>query len=70
MFAPTGTPPAIVTRLADEIGQIVRLPDVAARLETLGLTPIGMPTDAFARQLVAESAVWADVIRAAGLKLK
>jgi tripartite-type tricarboxylate transporter receptor subunit TctC len=70
MFAPTGTPPAIVTRLADEIGQIVRLPDVAARLETLGLTPIGTPTDAFARQLVAESAVWADVIRAAGLKLK
>jgi tripartite-type tricarboxylate transporter receptor subunit TctC len=70
MFAPAGTPADIVGRLADEIGKVVRLPDVITRLETLGLTPIGTPTDAFARQLAAESSVWAEVIRAAGLKLK
>jgi tripartite-type tricarboxylate transporter receptor subunit TctC len=70
MFAPAGTPPAIVAQLGEEIGKVVRLPDIVARLEALGLTPIGATGDAFAKQLVAESAVWAEVIRAAGLKIK
>jgi tripartite-type tricarboxylate transporter receptor subunit TctC len=46
------------------------LPDIAARIETLGFTPVAAPPDVLAKQLTSESATWRDVIRAAGLKLQ
>lgn len=39
--APTGTPEPVVNRVAREVGQIVHLPDVRARLDALGITPVG-----------------------------
>ena len=39
--APTGTPPAVIETVAAEVAEIVRLPDVAQRLEALGITPLG-----------------------------
>ena len=70
IFVPAGTPPEIVTILADEIRKIIALPDVTARIEALGFSPIGAPPDVFAKELLAESETWNRVIRAAGLKLQ
>lgn len=69
VFVPAGTPQDIVTLLSNEIHDIIALPDVAARIEALGFTPIGAPPDVFAKQLVAETATWSSVIRAARLKM-
>ena len=69
IFVPAGTPQDIVTLLSDEIRKIVAAPDIAARIEALGFTPVGAPSDVFAKQLVNESMTWRDVIRAAGLKM-
>jgi len=69
IFVPAGTPQEIVTLLSDEIRKIVASPDIAARIETLGFTPIGAPPDVFAKQLADESMTWREVIRAAGLKM-
>lgn len=43
VFAPAGTPPAIVDRLYSEIAKILQMPDVQKRLTELGLDLSGMP---------------------------
>lgn len=43
VYAPAGTPPAIVERLYTEIARILKMPDVAKRLGELGLDLSGMP---------------------------
>ena len=43
VFAPAGTPKAIVDRLYVEIGKILKMPDVVKRLTELGLDISGMP---------------------------
>ena len=70
IFVPASTPREIVERLSDEIRNIVTLPDIAARIEALGFTPVGAPPDVFAKQLTNESAIWREVIRASGLKMQ
>lgn len=70
IFVPAGTAPEIVKLLGDEIRNIVKLPDVQARLEALGFLPAGAPAEVFAKQLATESATWSEVIRSAGLKMQ
>jgi tripartite-type tricarboxylate transporter receptor subunit TctC len=70
IFVPASTPQEIVELLSDEIRNIVALPDIAARIEALGFTPVGAPPDVFAKQLTNESATWREVIRASGLKMQ
>ena len=70
IFVPANTPVEIVKRLDDEIRNIIALPDIAARIEALGFTPVAAPPDVFAKQLATESVTWRNVIRAAGLKLQ
>jgi len=70
IFVPATTPQEIVELLSDEIRNIVTLPDIAARIEALGFTPVGAPPEVFAKQLTNESATWREVIRASGLKMQ
>lgn len=70
IFVPAGTPQEIVKLLGNEIRNIIVLPDVAARIEALGFSPVGAPSEVFAKQLTNESATWREVIRAAGLKMQ
>lgn len=41
LFAPAGTPKAVIDRLAPEIARIVKLPDVAPKIQDLGFDPAG-----------------------------
>jgi tripartite-type tricarboxylate transporter receptor subunit TctC len=68
IFAPAGTPAAIVTRLNTEIARIIRLPDVRARWDQLGADPIDNTPQQFAAWLGSESAKWGKVIRDSGAK--
>lgn len=63
MLAPAGTPPDVLKRMADEIKQIVALPDVKARLEGMGTIPVGNSPDEFDRFIRDETAKWGKVIR-------
>jgi tripartite-type tricarboxylate transporter receptor subunit TctC len=67
IFAPAGTPKEIVQRLNTEIAAIIKMPDVAKRLEDLGLDASGMSSDAFAAFQKSEIAKWARVIKAANI---
>jgi len=49
--APAGTPQPVVMKLNAEIKRIVHLPDVAQRLETAGLDPVGGTPQEFADEV-------------------
>lgn len=68
LLAPAGTDPAVVQRLSQEVSQIVRLPDVKARLQEMGTIPVGSTPAEFASFLATETRKWGDVIRSAGVK--
>jgi tripartite-type tricarboxylate transporter receptor subunit TctC len=68
VFAPAGTPKAVIDRLNGEIKRVFNLPDVKARLAKLGLDPILSSPEELARYQTAEIAKWAKVVKASGAK--
>jgi tripartite-type tricarboxylate transporter receptor subunit TctC len=67
VFAPAGTPPAIVERLGRELVAIVG--DLTERFVSLGLDPAAAGPKATAEQLAADYARWRPVVQQAGFKL-
>ncbi len=68
VFAPAGTPKAVVDRLATEVAAVVALPAVQERLRNLGVEPDGRTADAFASFQRAEITKWSKVIQDAGIQ--
>ena len=68
VFAPAGTPPAIVERLAREIAAVVAMPEVQQRLRAMGVEPDVRTTAAFAEFQRAEVSKWGKVIKDAGIQ--
>jgi tripartite-type tricarboxylate transporter receptor subunit TctC len=66
MLAPTGTPAAIVNRLADEIGNALRDPDLVHNLRQAGIAPTFLGPKEFGRFFQAEYDKWGKVVRATG----
>lgn len=68
MYAPKGTPQAIVDALNAAMVKILAEPETRARLLQLGMEPVGgTPADLIAFEK-AERAKWGPLIKAAGLK--
>jgi len=68
LYAPAGTPRPIVDRLQAEVARIIGEPEVAERLEGLGVTPVGGTPEQLAERQKADTARWAKVISTAGIK--
>ncbi len=69
IFAPAGTPPAIVTRLNDELTKIVAQTEVAARLYTMGVENVPMTPAQFGDFQRAEMVKWAKIVKDGNVKL-
>ena len=69
VFAPAGTPAAIVKRLEKEMIEIINLPEVRDRLKQLQVDPSGNTSEEFKRLIAAELIRWAAVAKAANIKL-
>jgi len=63
LFAPAGTPPAIVNKISVDVGKILARPELAQILRAQGLEPIPSTPDAFRRQIAAEVPRWERFIR-------
>jgi tripartite-type tricarboxylate transporter receptor subunit TctC len=70
VFAPAGTPPAIVARLNSEMDRIVQAADLQQRFNAMGMEAIGGTPEGLARLLAGDTAKWARVIKAADVKLE
>ena len=69
IVAPTGTPPAIVGRLNQEIDTILKNPDLVKRLAELGFFTTDVRTpDASRAYVLAQYELWAKVVREIGLQ--
>lgn len=68
MFAPAGTPPEVVERIARDVNAAGQAPDVKERLAALGAEPMPMTPSEFKRFVDAEIVESAKVIKAAGIK--
>jgi tripartite-type tricarboxylate transporter receptor subunit TctC len=68
LFAPAGTPPAILDRLEAESRAAVAAPAVAARFAELGVQGVGSSSKDFASFVKTETAKWARVIKAGNIK--
>jgi tripartite-type tricarboxylate transporter receptor subunit TctC len=69
MYAPRGTPEAIVARFREAFVDALRAPDVAAKLEAGDQRIVGNTPAQAAAQLAADSLKWGDVARRIGLGL-
>jgi len=70
LLAPAGTPAAVIQRLQQEAAKALRMPDVMARLATLGAEPVGGTPAELAAFLRTELAKWADIVKSAGIKVE
>jgi len=66
MLAPTGTPPAIVNRLADEIGKALHDQELVNNLRQAGIAPTFLGPKEFAPFFRAEYDKWGKVVRDTG----
>lgn len=69
MFAPAGTPAAVVQRLSADISDTVALPAIARQFQANGAEPMNMSRDAFAAYVRDEQAKWAKVVRESGARI-
>ena len=69
VVAPAGTPVPIVSRLNNEIGQIMRMPDVQQQLQPQGIEPATGTPGEFAAFIGTEIAKWADVVHRTGARI-
>lgn len=70
IFAPTGTPKAVLDRLNAEINKALAEPDIQQRLKASDNVPTGGTAAAFAKQIASESAENAKIIKAAKITLQ
>lgn len=70
IFVPAGVPKPIIDRLHTEIMKILQTPEMQDRLKGLGMQPSSMTPDQVAAFQKAEVEKWAQVIKAAGIKLE
>jgi tripartite-type tricarboxylate transporter receptor subunit TctC len=63
-----GAPQAAITRLGEAFGQAVRTAELQPRLRNLGYVPDGGGPAAYAEVIAAQTARFAEVIRAAGIR--
>jgi tripartite-type tricarboxylate transporter receptor subunit TctC len=70
LFAPTGTPAAVIARLHEEAARITREPDIVERMKTLSVDPVGGTPEEFRRVIAEEIALWSGVARTANICLE
>jgi tripartite-type tricarboxylate transporter receptor subunit TctC len=68
LYAPRGTPPAVLQKLSTELARIMAQPDVRQRLLELGHEPAGGTPKELAEFARSERLKWGPLVKNAGLK--
>jgi tripartite-type tricarboxylate transporter receptor subunit TctC len=70
LYAPAGTPPAVVNRLQREIARTVSLAEIRERFAADGLEPVGSTPAELAARMRADYENWSQVVKKIGLKVE
>lgn len=60
----------MIQRISADIAQAVRTPEVSQRMAQLGMEPVGSTAEQYTGQIRQEMDKWANVIKAAGIKIE
>jgi tripartite-type tricarboxylate transporter receptor subunit TctC len=69
LFTPNGTPRDIVVKIGADVAQVVKLPDVVERMKSLGIDPLGVSGDEWARLLKSDAERYAKAVKISGAKV-
>lgn len=69
VMAPAGTPPAVVSRLSEELLKIVAQPDIVQKLDKSGIVPRPMASAQFSKFIDSEVDNWITLLPTLNLKL-
>ena len=69
LFAPAGTPQAIIDKVSADWARVLKDPEIRKRLLDLGLEPIGSTPQQFSTIIRSDYDKWGAVIRRANIKL-
>ena len=70
LLAPAATPRQVLLQLNGELLRILRNEELQRRIADLGADVIGNSAEEFGAAMRAESAQWAEVIKAAGIRVE
>ena len=70
LFAPAGTPPEIVNRIAVAVQQGFRDPVLRKRMEDIGATPAGDTPEQFRALVASELRKWGSFVTSTGIKVE
>jgi tripartite-type tricarboxylate transporter receptor subunit TctC len=70
IFAPKGTPKAIVDKISKDIAELVQTPEMKKQFATLGLQALPLTPEEFSRSLAQEIANWSKVVKDSGVKVE
>jgi tripartite-type tricarboxylate transporter receptor subunit TctC len=70
VFAPGSLPPQLMNRLNQAINTAVKSPEITAKLEAMGATPMSLSAPEFKTFFAKESARWAEVVKSAKIKVE
>ena len=68
VFAPAGTPRAIISRLNQEIGKLAAMQDIKDRLAVQGAEVMISTPEELAQRVRGDLAKWGKIVRASGIK--
>jgi len=69
LFAPAGTPPEIVNRIANATIVVLQMPDVRERFNAIAAVPVGSSPEEFSKYVRAEVEKWGRVAREANVQV-
>ena len=69
LWAPAGTPPAVIAQYHGAVVEWFKKPDVRARIATLGYEPGGSTPAEMTADMKAQAEAWAPVIKETGFRL-
>lgn len=69
IVAPAGTPTAAIARIQSDLSYALKLPSVRDKLALQGLSPVSSTPEAFGDEMRRQSASFATVVRAVGIKV-
>ena len=68
LFAPAGTPQAVVARLYRETSRAMNAPDTREKLKNIGMDPGGLAPEELSAMIKSDIAKFAAIVKAAGIK--
>src|SRR5260221_352367 len=70
LFTPAGSPRDIILKIGADVAQVVKLPDIVERMKNLGIDPLGVSGDEWARLLKADAERYSKAVKISGAKVE